>query len=174
MPHRLGPTWASACGEWTRANLDAITDCPAARLPLWTMLRAGFVRNLAVVALVAVSCGPWHGTASPPTSKSNASAARQQCPANQTAPHFVPAPPSNRNLEIIFFKASQRFVVRDITDILHPTTVSTFDDLWRAQFISSSEISYTKATDLIRFALAGLPQGFVAPFLATQAFHSNA
>jgi len=43
---------ASACAEWTRANRDRITDRPAARLRLWTMLRAGFVRNLAVVVLV--------------------------------------------------------------------------------------------------------------------------
>jgi hypothetical protein len=137
------------------------------------MLRAGFVRNLAVIALVAVSCGPSHGTAPPPASKSNASAARQQCPADQTTPHFVPAPPSNRNLEIVFFKGSQRFLVRDITDILHPTTVSTFDDLWKAQFVSSSEISYTKGTDLIRFALAGSPRVVVAHCVATNAFAWN-
>jgi hypothetical protein len=124
------------------------------------MLRAGFVRNVAVVALVAVSCGPSHGTAPPPASKSNASAARQQCPANQTAPHFVPAPPSNRNLEIVWFKGSPKFIVRDITDILHPTTVSSFDD-WGLQFVSASELAYSTGS-LIRMPLSGSPKTHVA------------
>src|SRR5216683_922752 len=161
QPHPPGPTWASACGEWTRANLDAITDCPAARLSSWTMFRAGSVRNLAVVALVAISCGPSHGTAPTHTSPSTASGARQQCPASQT-PRFAPSTQSNRNLEIVSLKGSTKYVFRDITDILNPATVSTFEAPTRPQFVSANDVSFVDSDALVRMRLAGSSRTVVA------------
>jgi hypothetical protein len=54
------------------------------------------------------------------------------------------------------------FAVRDITDILHPTTVNTFEDLWGLQFVSSAEVSYEDRGRLTRMPLSGSPKRSVA------------
>jgi hypothetical protein len=83
------------------------------------------------------------------------------CSAVRPAPQFRTSAPSNRNLEIVWLKASQKFVVRDITDILRPTTVNTFENLGPLQFVSASELS-TVGGDLVRMPLSGSPRTTVA------------
>lgn len=134
-------------------------------------MKADWLRVLAITGLAAVSCGSSLGvatsssTASAPRSTpaaTTASSARQQCPAVQSAPQFQPSAPSNRNLEIVWLKGSEKFVVRDITDILHPTTVSTLgENLGTTQFVSANELSIAPI-DLERMPLWGSPMTKVA------------
>src|SRR5260370_4811490 len=123
----------------------------------------GSLRIAAATALVAVACGSANGVATSPTT---ASAARTyQCPTFQPAPRFQPTASSNRNLAIVWFKGPQgqypRFAVRDITDILHPSTVSTFENVWGLQFVNASELFCTDGR-LISMSLLGSSQTVVA------------
>src|SRR5260370_16666381 len=123
----------------------------------------GSLRVLAATALVAVACGSAHGVATSPTTASGART--YQCPPFQLAPRFQPPALSNRNLAIVWFKGPQgqypRFAVRDITDILHPSTVSTFVNVWGLQFVNASELFRTDGR-LIRMSLSGSSQTVVA------------
>src|SRR5260370_12032155 len=123
----------------------------------------GALRVLAATALVAVACGSAHGVATSPTTASGARTF--QCPTFQLAPRFQPPALSNRNLAIVWFKGPQgqypRFAVRDITDILHPSTVSTFENVWGLQFVNASELFRTDGR-LIRMSLSGSSQTVVA------------
>lgn len=122
-----------------------------------------------MVALLAIACSSVHQSAHVPSAASGgrfttASGARSQssCLAVQPAPQFAPSAASNRNLEIVWLKGSQKFVVRDITDILHPTTVSTLgENLGMTQFVSASELS-NASRDLVRMPLSGSPKTTVA------------
>jgi hypothetical protein len=86
-----------------------------------------------------------------------ASSARESCPPDQPAPKFVPAPPSGRDLAIVTLRGSDSYVVRDITDINHPFTVSTLPSPFREQFVSASELTYLDGDHLYRAPLAGAP-----------------
>lgn len=100
---------------------------------------------------------------SPPSTV--ASSARQDtapCPDTQPAPQFGASAPSNRNLELVWIKGSSKSVVRDITDALHPTNVSTLPNLNTPQFVNGSELSYSTGSALIRLPLSGSPQTTVA------------
>jgi hypothetical protein len=57
--------------------------------------------------------------------------------------------PSNANLEIVQFKGSDAYLVRDITDILHPVTLATFTARnVGPQFVSAGEVSFVDAAGL--------------------------
>jgi len=78
-----------------------------------------------------------------------------QCPAVQPAPQFPASTPSNRNLAIVWLRGSYQYVVRDITDISQPTTVSTFADLGSPQFVSATDVSGFGNNELDQVHLAG-------------------
>jgi hypothetical protein len=117
---------------------------------------------LGSVALIGTACGSTHGSARSTTDVSPlslpfttipftqpgttvATAARQlnQCQPVLPAPTLNPASASSRNLVIaLLVGGGPRFVVRDITDINHPSTVSTFDAASPPKFVGASDVSY--------------------------------
>lgn len=114
---------------------------------------------LVVAVLVAAACS----ASSPVRSAQTASAAR-------TSPT---AAASNRNLAIVSLKGSNAFVVRDITDINHPTTISTFDlqDYGSPQFVGGTDVAYTTNNQLVSERLDGSSQAVLAG--GTSAFTST-
>jgi hypothetical protein len=150
-------------------------------------MKSNWLGGLALTALLAVSCGPLHGTANSPSTASasrstpvvtafpapstypaptTASSARTgQCQADQPAPQFSPSAPSNRNLALVSLKGSNDFVVRDVTDINHPFTVSSLGNqvAYSAQFVSATELSDGLGNEgLFRIPLSGSPKTVVA------------
>jgi hypothetical protein len=114
------------------------------------------VRWLGVLAVTAILIGACNNS---PTQGRTASPARAgtptTCPETHTAPQFAPSRASDRNLEIVWFKGSEKFVVRDITDILHPTNIRTFDNVFGLKFVSGTEVSFADTSGLIRSPLEG-------------------
>lgn len=128
------------------------------------------LRTFAVAGLLAVSCGSVHGVATAPGTASRvraapsvttypgpttASSARTgQCQAVQPAPQFSASAPSNRNLALVTLRGSNSVIVRDITDIAHPTTAGTLGPIPApvgygpslegalGQFASATDLSY--------------------------------
>src|ERR1051325_768015 len=66
---------------------------------------------------------------------------------------------STRCLALVTLRGSDAVVVRDVTDINHPTTLSTVK---LGTFISSTELSSEDSTSLYRIPLSGSPQTVVA------------
>src|SRR5438270_2226288 len=73
-----------------------------------------------------------------------ATAVRQssQCKPVVPAPALAPAVSSSRNLVIAVLAGGSRYVVRDITDITHPSTLSTFEAPSPPKFAGASDVSY--------------------------------
>lgn len=97
-------------------------------------LTAGWSQLLAVIALMATAC-------TSPSTGHVASASRMtpvSSPVQQTA-----CTSSNRCLALVTLRGSSNIVVRDITDISHPKTISTVGNL-SPQFISAIEVSYVE------------------------------
>ena len=92
-----------------------------------------------------------------------ASGARQphQCQAVVPAPTFAPAAASSRNLAIVWLTGGSKPVVRDITDINHPSTVGTLEV--PSRFVSASDIAYIDGDgNLVRKAYASSAKVTVA------------
>lgn len=149
------------------------------------MNQARALGSLAAIILLATSCalakGPTAGSATdspaPATPRSvatskptppTASGTRLQCPAVQPAPRFAGSTASNRELALVWLRGSERLVVRDITDINHPSTVRTLQDLGAPQFVSATDISYVTGESIVRIPLAGSPSKVVAPLCLGQ------
>jgi hypothetical protein len=156
------------------------------------------LRTCAIAGFLAISCGSANGlaisrsTASasrsapvatafplPPTypAPTTASSARTgQCEAVQPVPQFQPSAPSSRNLALVTLRGSNQLLVRDITDIAHPTTAGTLGPIPApggygpslegavGQFVSATELSYLGGptddyyglpTSLFRMSLSG-------------------
>jgi hypothetical protein len=135
------------------------------------MRSATWLRLLALTAVLANACGSvQHAQSSLSTPSQNvypspttASSSRLQCPAGQT--RFSPSGPSSRNLALVGLRGGDPFVVRDITDINHPFTVSSLGSLvdYRARFVNASELSDSNGNlGLVRMPLSGLPKTVVA------------
>jgi hypothetical protein len=149
-------------------------------------MRCNELPKLALLGLVAVACGSVHGVATSPSTASasrsapvvtafpvpttypvptTASSARLQspCPAVQPAPQFQPSAPSSRNLALVTLRGSQGYVVRDITDINHPSTISAVDASSMPRFVSATDVSYVDQNgNLVRFAYGGSTRAIVA------------
>jgi hypothetical protein len=122
------------------------------------MKTADRFRALAVSALVATACGsapaPVTGNASSP-SASAVAVSPISTPASNPCP-----PPSNRCLAVVALRGTYPWVIRDITSITHPTTISTFMTS-PPQFVSGNELSYTDDNGIFRAPLAGTPKTLV-------------
>jgi len=70
--------------------------------------------------------------------------------------------PSNHNLALVTLRGSNCAIVRDITDISHPTTVNRFGPLSRPLFVSAKVISYTDGPRVVRVGVAGDSKTVVA------------
>jgi hypothetical protein len=119
---------------------------------------------VAATVLVALACGPAQPSRSSPARVPAASSARQEprpC-SDVKPPTWAPSSPSNANLEIVQFKGSNTYLVRDITDILHPVTLSTFTALYVSpQFVSAGEVSFIDAAGLELMRVAGSPRTLI-------------
>lgn len=94
-----------------------------------------------------------------------ASSAGQEPEACSDVPpsRFGPSTPSNANLEIVQFKGSDAYLVRDITDILHPLTLATFTAQHVSpQFVSAGEVSFVDAAGLELMQVAGSSKKLVS------------
>lgn len=92
-----------------------------------------------------------------------------KCSMVQPAPKFAPSTPSTRALALVSLNGSTDFVVRDVTDIAHPFTISTlgnqvYDNVLEVpQFVSAAEISTAiPSIGLVRMPLSGSPKTVVA------------
>jgi len=81
------------------------------------------------------------------------------CPPPELPRSFPTSPASNRNLVLGTLRGSDQTVVRDVTDIDHPTTTATLEVTGlttRPSFVSPSAISYVNAfRELVRAPLSG-------------------
>jgi hypothetical protein len=123
------------------------------------MRTASVLRVLAVTALLTAACG--FGT-TPTGSVTSPSPLATAAPSAQPSPSPAPAAicsASARCLALVTLRGSDAVVVRDITDINHPTTVSR---VGLAAFVSATELSSVDSTTLYRMPLSGSPKTVVA------------
>src|SRR5947207_746536 len=137
---------------------------------------------LGSVALLGTACGSttgsarsttsatpsvWHFPPNPVTQPATtvATAARQlnQCQPVAPAPTLAPAISSSRNLVIAVLAGGSKFVVRDVTDINHTSTVSTLDSASRPKFVGASDVSYVDSDgNLVRLTYSSSRKLIVA------------
>jgi hypothetical protein len=130
-------------------------------------LSSGWFRLLAVMALLVVACGS-------PTTGHMTSASRAT-PTVAINPTPIVSPPkqctpSNRCLALVTLRGSSSIVVRDITDIAHPTTVSTLGTIYEPQFVNATELSFLTVGAFVHSPLAGYPKTQVAKLNAGATF----
>ncbi len=118
------------------------------------------MRLVAVTALLAAGCGSGNSP--------GAGAVAASSPATTASA----SPASSASLALVTLRGGGHIVVRDITDISHPTTVASLGiSPAQAQFISATELSYldpnfigdfaTNPSNLVRAPLAGTPATLV-------------
>lgn len=120
-----------------------------------------------VVAAVAVTaCGSSSGANNRSPSASDASSTRltNRCSQPQAAPRFAASPASTRKLALVNLKGSTDYIVRDVTDIDHPFTVSSLGTQVGSsvQFVNAEETSEAaESTGLVRIPFGGSPETVV-------------
>jgi hypothetical protein len=131
------------------------------------------------VCLLVTGCGSFHhltgrASASRTSTPGMASAARVAsgarlgtCQTPEVPRSFPSSTASNRNLVIAKLRGSDQWVIRDVTDIGHPSTVTTVDltasATTRATFVSASTISYVDSfRQLVWSPLSGAGNQVVA------------
>jgi hypothetical protein len=124
------------------------------------MRTAVWIRALALTTVMASACGttPTVGSAPSPT----VSSVPASPSASPTAVNPCP-PPSSRCLALVTLRGSNSYVVRDITDINHPTTVSSLAAITQPVFVNANEISFEDENGLERSPLGGSPTVVVNP-----------
>lgn len=113
---------------------------------------AAGIRALAVIALLTSACG-----STPASITGKASSPRTASLTPNPTPTLTShscSLPSNPCLALVTLRGSNQVVIRDITDISHPKTVSTFNNV-APQFISATEVSYVDGNNLVRRRWAG-------------------
>jgi hypothetical protein len=113
--------------------------------------------------MLAAACG---STPTPATGKVTPATTNPTQATTSSPPQQTPCPPpSNRCLALVSLRGSNRIVVRNVTDISHPKTLSTvLDTLSEPQFVSATELSgidFAVQSSLIRMPLAGSPKTLV-------------
>src|SRR2546428_7621453 len=126
-------------------------------------MRTGWLRILAVTALLTAACG------SPANLTGNASSASRigTLTPNPVSPT---AAPSIHYLALVTLRGSNVIVVRDITDIAHPKTVGTVGQVPAPQFASGSLITYATASDMWSEPVGGSATRMPPPFPGIGAF----
>lgn len=119
--------------------------------------------GLALAVALASACG---STPVPVTSKLSSPSASPAVASASPNPTPAPAsntcpPPSNRCLAVVTLRGSGSYVVRDLTDITHPKTVSTVGATYGAVFVSATELSFANDTGLFLTPLSGSPKTLV-------------
>ncbi len=106
---------------------------------------------IALIALLGSAC------ASSPGAGRAASVARTTPFSSVSQIPTTPVVQPARTLALVTLRGSNSIVVRDITDINHPKTVSSLGQLSEPQFVSETELSYSSGGGLVRTPLAGSP-----------------
>jgi hypothetical protein len=119
------------------------------------MKSADWIRALAVTAVLASACGSSPTVANAPSASvsPSASASASGSPS--------PTPTPVRSLALVTLRGSDSYVVRDLTDINHPKTVSNLGAISAPVFVSGTELSYANDTGLFRMPLSGSPKTLV-------------
>jgi hypothetical protein len=155
------------------------------------MKTARWVQLAGIAALLTVGCGSVTPTAAKlsPSPPAVASSDRSPTPTNSPSPRATPRPtpkatpkptpnpcpavlptpvlPPNPNLALVTLRGSYCVVVRDITDINHPKTISSpfSETSWQyfpPQFVSATTLSYIDTRGLLRTPLSGSPRTLIA------------
>ena len=120
---------------------------------------AGWLRVLVVTALIAGACGSPAGNRIAPTTPTSSTNPTPTIAAQQT-----PCTPANRCLALVTLRGSGSWVVRDVTDIRHASTVSGLGSVGPPRFVSATELSYVDGNSLVKAPLAGSPRSpFASP-----------
>jgi hypothetical protein len=125
---------------------------------LQDMKTAAWIRLLAVTGLLVSACSSTPATGRTP-SPSVSSSTTNSSPSPTAASASNPCP--NRCLALVTLRGSSSYVVRDLTDISHPKTVSNLGTVSGPVFVSANEISYATDASLFRAPLAGSPKTLV-------------
>lgn len=115
------------------------------------MKTADWIRALAVTALMASACSSAPAVGNAPS------------PSASTSPASTPvaSPSPQAYLALVTLRGSSSYVVRDLTDINNPKTVSNLGAISAPVFVSGTEISYAVDSNLYRAPLAGTPISLV-------------
>ena len=124
------------------------------------MKSANWIRALAVTALLASACGSTPTVATVPSPSASPSALATPSVSPTPAANPCP-PPSNRCMALVTLRGSNSFVVRDLTDINHPRTVSNLGGISAPVFVSGTELSFANDTGLFTMPLSGSPKTLV-------------
>ena len=117
-------------------------------------------RWVALVALLAVGCGSGTNPAARVTPLPSPPPSASAVASPSTAGGVCDA--AHRCLALVTLRGSTAYVVRDITDISHPRTVSNLGPIPTPRFVSASEISYRQEDTLLRAPLTGSPKTVAA------------
>jgi hypothetical protein len=123
------------------------------------MRRAALWATLVLFTACGSGASPNAAITSPSPSPP-ASAAPSPSAGPPTAPGTCDA--THRCLALVTLRGSDSVVVRDVTDINHPTTVATVPGDRAALFVSATEMSYADSRTLYRTPLSGSPKTVVA------------
>jgi hypothetical protein len=124
------------------------------------MQATAWIRALSVSAVLASACGSTSAVGHAPSPSAFPSATAS--PSGTPTPAANPCPPpSNRCLALVTLRGTNGVVVRDITDIAHPKTVSNIGTIYAPVFVSATDLSYADDTSLFRMPLAGSPKALV-------------
>jgi len=118
-------------------------------------MKANLLFALSIAGGLIAACGP-SGTPVGQVTSPSPSAIASAAP----APGACDA--SHRCLALVTLRGSDNILVRDVTDINHPTTVATLPRDQAALFVSATEMSYADSTTLYRTPLSGSPKTVVA------------
>jgi hypothetical protein len=145
-------------------HIGARNPSPAVALPLRedAMGNAGWWRLAAIVALLT-ACGPSSPSAA--VTSPTAAATPTASPSGSPAPAPGACDATHRCLALVTLRGSNTLVVRDVTDIDHPTSVGNVSGVAAPAapvFISQGELSYADANTLYRMPLSGSPKTAVA------------
>lgn len=94
-------------------------------------------------------------------------------PSAVASPSMIPKPAAfcsaaHRCLALVTLRGSSEVVVRDMTDINHPTTVTHLGAVPYPQFASAGQLSYVDGRTLVRVPLAGSPRTTIATLPSSQ------
>jgi hypothetical protein len=128
-----------------------ITNPPPARYRCNDMKSANWIRIAAITALMASACS------------SSPTAGNVPSPSASASPASTPlaTPPPQAYLALVTLRGSSSYVVRDLTDINHPKTLSNLGAISGPTFASGTEISYANDTGLFRMPFSGSPKTLV-------------
>jgi hypothetical protein len=107
--------------------------------------------------------GGWTRHAGPtptPTPSPTPSPSPTPCPSPIPPSPFAASTPSARTVALVTLTGSNQIVVRDITDIDHPTTIATtgIPDYLSPTLVSGTELAALNAQGIVRMPFAGSPQ----------------